>query len=242
MKILFLILLYLAKLLRAETVQTDNFKKAEKAFNEGKFSLAEIYYKKVLEKEPDNFKANYNLGKIYFYNSKYDDAIKFLSTAYDLKPSKEIKFLIACSYIANNQIEKGISIYSNLLKEAPDYADAHLNLGIINLKYLLNKERTIYHWTEFLKLRPNDKQAPAIRKALEYLQDPNFVLNPSEKKTGVIKAGEEIQQDTEQISTNQQFLPIIIKGKDIKLDSEEKYKLKNKKSITTEWSPKKSLN
>lgn len=211
----------------------DFEKKADDAFKAGKFSLAEIYYKKVLEVSPDNFKANYNLGKIYFYNSKYDDAIKYLTTAYDLKPLNEIKFLIANSYIVNNQLEKGLSLYSNILKSEPNYADVHLNAGLVNLKYLYNKERTIYHWEEFLKLRPNDPQAPAIRKALEYLKDPNFVLKPPEEKAKPVSGrGEQFSETSSEES--QKVLPVIIKGKDIKIESEEKYKLKDKKQITTE--------
>ncbi len=211
--------------------EEDYNKKAEEYFRQGKFALSEIFYKKVIQTSPDNFQANYNLGKIYYYNDKYDLAIKYLQTAYDIKPSKEIQFLIANSYIEDKKVKQGVTIYSNILKEYPDFADVHLNAGLVSYKYLYDKESTIYHWEQFLKLKPNDEQSPAIRKALEYLRDPNFVLkNPNEKsitsgsnETGITTTG-----------TNGGPLPIIIKGKDLKTESEEKYKLKDKKSITTE--------
>jgi len=207
-------------------------KKADRYFSEGKFSLAEIFYKKVLQETPDSFVANYNLGKIYYNNDKYKNAIKHLKTAYDIIPDKEVLFLMASCYILDNQIKKGMSIYTNLLKKYPDYADVHLNAGLVYLKYLYDKEGTIYHWENFLKLRPDDPQAPAIRKALQYLKDPNFVLKPpSTEKETPTGTGTETVTVTE---TGATALPVIIKGKDLKTKSEEKYKLKEKKTITTE--------
>ncbi len=230
MKKLFLNLFLFLAIWYGLYAEEDYLKKAEKYFKEGKFSLAEIFYKKVLESSPDNFNVNYNLGKIYYYKNKFDLAIKYLETAYDIKSEKDIQFLIANCYIEKNQIQKGMTIYSNLLNEYSDYADVHLNAGLVYLKYLYNKEGTIYHWEEFLKLKPDDPQAPAIRKALQYLKDPNFVLKPPLKKGTKTKEGLKGGEEIEEVTT----LPITIKGKDLKTKSEEKYKLKGKKSITTE--------
>lgn len=230
MKILSVILLIILLISITLNAKEDYLEKADRYFREGKFSLAEIFYKKVLQQAPDSFVANYNLGKIYYNNDKYKNAIRHLKTAYDIKPEKEVLFLMASCYILDNQIKKGMSIYTNLLKKYPAYADVHLNAGLVYLKYLYNKESTIYHWEKFLKLRPDDPQAPAIRKALQYLKAPNFVLKPPSTEEEVSTAA-----GTGTVAeTGASTLPVIIKGKDLKTRSEEKYKLKERKTITTE--------
>jgi len=217
--------------------------KADEYFEKGKFSLAEIFYNKAVQEHPDNFNANYNLGKIYYYQKSYKKSLKYLQMAYDLKPDKEIMFHIANCYVHDKKPKKALSIYSNLLRIDPGYADIHLNAGNIGLKQLYNKHLTIGHWEKFLELRPNDPQAPNIRKALGYLRDPNFVLKPpagqdtesSEHITGTSTGVDRLSDATSGTNTEgmEMLLPDI-KGKDLKSESEEKYKLKNKKTITTD--------
>lgn len=210
--------------------EEDYLSTANLYFNDGKFNLAEIFYRKFLEQKPDHFDANYSLGKICYFNGRYDEAAKYLQTAYDLKPEKEILFLMANAAVENRNAVKGLSMYSNLMKSNPDYGDVYLNAGLVAYKYLSNKELTINFWRTFLQLRPEDVQAPKIRKALEYLQDPNFVLTPAGSGTNQSAAG---LSSPHAGSTNQGLL-LDIKGKDIKSDAEEKYDLKKPKSITTE--------
>ncbi|MBN1899413.1 MAG: tetratricopeptide repeat protein [Spirochaetes bacterium] len=216
------LLIFISSLFTSE----EYLQKADKNFQDGKFALAEIYYRKVLQEKPDNFQANYNLGKVLYYNNKYKDSLKYLQTAYDIKPDRDIQFLMARDYVESGEVKQGLSIYSNLLQDDSHYSDAHLEAGLVFLKYLYDKKGTIYHWETFLIQKPNDEQAPQIRKALEYLRDPNFVLKPPDDgKTS----------DTGTVTLKgDEGSSVIIKGKDLKTKSEDKYKLKDKKTITTE--------
>lgn len=222
-----LLLFYLfLNILQAE----DYITTANKYFNEGKLSLAEIFYKKALEQKPDDFEVNYNLGKIYYNNNDYVNAVKYLQTAYDIKPEREILFMMADSYVGQNNPQKGFSVYSNIMLQYPDYGDVYLNAGLVAYNYLYDKDLTITHWKKFLMLKPNDEQAPKIRKALEYLENPDFVLNPPSTKTNL---GTALTGSPTALSNMNNLLQDI-KGKDIKSESDEKYDLKKRKSITTE--------
>lgn len=215
--------------------ENNYLKKANDYFKQGKFSLAEIFYNKALQKQPEHFQANYNLGKIYFHQKQNKKAIKYLKRANDIKPDKTIVFMIANSHVNDNNPEKGLSVYSNLIKKYPAYADVYLNAGNIGYQYLYKKNITIANWERFLILRPNDPQSPNIRKALEYLRDPNFVLKPPAKKGDSIIQYQPVAGNQGSASSTN-VIPLIpeIKGKDLKSKSEEKYNIKKKKTITTD--------
>ncbi len=222
----------------------EYLKKADKYFKEGKFSLAEIFYKKVIKSEPDSFKANLNLGKIYFYQDDFKKALKYLNTANDIKSDLKTKFLIANTYVMLNKPEIAMTYYSNIIKSKPDYSDVYLNAGLVSFKKLYNKKLTIYFWENFLKLRPDDKQASNIRKALSYLKDPDFKLQPPAesvaaggKQTSGTAGGTSSASAGTSGSSSSNVNPldaIKIKGKDIISKSETRYKIKDKKMITTD--------
>ena len=231
MKIITYIITFLALTLHILLAEEDLMKKADNYFAKGKFSLAEVFYKKAIQDSPEDFHANFNLGKIYFIQRDHANTVKYMERAYDIDPKNEILFYIGNSYVNNDQPEKGLSTYSNLIRKDPDYADVYLNAGNIGLKKLYNKYLTIVHWEKFLEIRPDDPQAPNIRKALEYLRDPNFILRPPKDGNPATFIDKSANGDTS--TTN---IPIFadIKGKDLKSKAEEKYNLKNKKTITTE--------
>lgn len=242
---LMLCILFIATLYSEEKAEQSFLQKADEYFQNGKFSLAEIFYNKAVEEHPDNFDANYNLGKTYFFQKFYEKSIKYLQTAYDIKPANEIMFHIANCFASIGNPQKALSIYSNIIERDPGYADVYLNGGNIGLRQLYNKYITIAHWEKFLALKPNDPQAPNIRKALEYLRDPNFVLKPppGEEQPGSPGApgsqgtpGSQGMPGTTSGTNAEGISPILpeIMGKDLKSESEEKYNLKEKKTITTE--------
>lgn len=210
--------------------QKSNLDKANNYFKDGKFSLAEMFYVRALKEHPDDYKANLNLGKIYYRQQMYDKALTTLQMAYDLNSSDEIMFIMANCYVDGNKPRKGLSIYSNLMASNPNNADYHLNAGVVGYKRLYNKHITITHWEKFLTLRPHDPQSPDIRKALKYLKDPKFVLKPPDDGTnksqaGILGPGGGLSPELEKLK-----LPEI-KGKDLESDFLERYKSRKKKGL-----------
>ena len=62
--LVFILLLLFNVSIQAEKEEKSFSDKANDYFEKGKFSLAEIFYVKVLKDHPDDYKANFNLGKI----------------------------------------------------------------------------------------------------------------------------------------------------------------------------------
>jgi len=56
-------------------------------FNIGDFPKAEIIYKKLLKRNPNNLTLRVNLGLIFFKTEKYFDAIRELNEALNIKPN-----------------------------------------------------------------------------------------------------------------------------------------------------------
>jgi tetratricopeptide (TPR) repeat protein len=45
-------------------------------YNQKKYNDAEVNFKKGIEKKPDSFQGNYNLGDAYYKQQRYDEAMK----------------------------------------------------------------------------------------------------------------------------------------------------------------------
>ncbi len=221
--------------------------KANKYFVQGKFTLAETYYQKYLKQNPEDFIANYNIGKIYYFKQEYDKAIKYLSIALEIKPEPKIKFLLANSYIEKGDIDRGISMLSNIIKKNSKFAEVYLNLGLVSLKYKNDKDTTINCWEKFLTLKPDDPQAPAIKKALEYLKQKKE-LTSEEKESVVTSLTQTVQPQPEKEpvtpSETPSHTPSSYKKKKTRVfyiparlyrqKPVVKFKIKERKSITTE--------
>ncbi len=107
-------------------------------YKKGNYSEAEVNFKKGIEKQPDNFAANFNLGDTFYKQGRYDEAVKSFESA--LKSSKE-----------NNYSAK---IYHNignsLLKQQENAQDPQQRSKII--------QQSIDAYKNSLKLNPNDME------------------------------------------------------------------------------------
>jgi hypothetical protein len=56
--------------------------------------------------------------------------------------------------------------FQRALAYNPDYPQVHLNLGVLFHTYAPDRMRRDRHWNEFLKMAPDDPQAPTVRKEL----------------------------------------------------------------------------
>ena len=139
MKSIFYILTFLLVFnlqINAEEGQKSFLDKANDYFENAKFSMAELFYVKVLRDQPDNLEANFNLGKIYYQQKAYKKAVKSLQMAYDLNPSDDIKFYLATCIGYSSDPDKALAMYNNLLTVKPNNPDLHLHAGLLGYKYL----------------------------------------------------------------------------------------------------------
>lgn len=113
-------------------------------YKKGKYSEAEVNFKKGVEKQPESFKANFNLGDSYYKQGRFDEAIKSYETA--LKASKENDYSAKTYHNLGNSLlkiqetvqdpqqrskmlQQSIESYKNSLKLNPDDRETKYNLS-----------------------------------------------------------------------------------------------------------------
>ena len=129
-----------------------------------------IELERVLDGEPENYDAYYDLGHVYFELGDYEGAISHFETVTEYRQDSELLFYsLAQAYEANNEIDKAISNY--------------LKSIAVNDKFTL-----AYKKVAILFMARND-----FEDALEYFEDyTNFDI-PQEEKDSVNKLVERIK-------------------------------------------------
>ncbi len=91
---------------------------------------------RVLDGEPDNYDAYYDLGHVYFELGDYESAIDNYENviAYEQNQNNELLYYaLAQAYEANNQIDKAISNYLKAIAVNDKFTLAYKKVGILFL-------------------------------------------------------------------------------------------------------------
>jgi tetratricopeptide (TPR) repeat protein len=131
------LLLLSSSSLHAQTVR-GHVKAGNKAFEAGRYSDAEAEYKKALEQDPHSKEALMNLGKCYYKEQRYDEAMQQYGTT--MKTLQSPKDQSASYYDMGNTLyrsekyQDALHAYSRALKLNPDDDDARYNLQMTRAK------------------------------------------------------------------------------------------------------------
>lgn len=126
---------------------SDLFDQAVKEYSAGHLPLAEKLFEKVLELDPSNADAHFNLGAIKEWRNDWEQALKHYQAAHKVKPQdKEIAdAVVAVQYKVKNRVaiqqqaakankERQISMHSQMAKEAfshENYREAIVHLSVL---------------------------------------------------------------------------------------------------------------
>lgn len=124
------------------------------------YGNSEVSYQKALEKQPNSFEAQFNLGDAFYKQKKYDEATKEFTALADKTTNKQnlakLYYNIGNSKLkkvekilseqkldeAIKQIDNSIAAYKNSLKNNPTNKEAKYNLAYAKkLKELLEKQK-----------------------------------------------------------------------------------------------------
>jgi transitional endoplasmic reticulum ATPase len=100
---------------------------AENLLQAKMFVEAEVEYRIVLEKDPDNQKARRGLVKSYFEQEKYSIAIVIYEELSDREKDMELMVIHAKSLMRNDERSKAIEVYKNILALNPALKDDELD-------------------------------------------------------------------------------------------------------------------
>jgi len=132
-----------------------NFEFALKNHQENNLKVAEKFYKKVLEINPNHFESTFLLGTLSAQIKNFDLAKQLLLKTIQINPN----YADAHNNLGNvltelKEFEKAKSCYKKAIQINPNYADAHNNLGVA-LQNSEEYEESINYYKKVIQINPN---------------------------------------------------------------------------------------
>jgi tetratricopeptide (TPR) repeat protein len=122
------------------------------------YAIAERFFKKALEINPDMRKAYYNIGYMNFIEKNYEKARSYFQKFLEYEPEHEqVHSFMSKMAFRENNLEKALEWNEKILRFNPESALAYFNMG----NYLLQTGDTIPAVENFEKaaeLNPNNTQ------------------------------------------------------------------------------------
>lgn len=116
------------------------------------YDAAQNIFTSILEKNPYHHPSHYELGKLFFNEGKYDEAIQHLNKAAKLDPENIwYKILLAQSYVMIGDYSKAIEVYQKLTRQYPNSSDFWMKLG--DLYFQANNPNKALETYNFLEKR-----------------------------------------------------------------------------------------
>jgi tetratricopeptide (TPR) repeat protein len=172
-----------------ENGDDDMFKKASGYFFQKKFDMAESLLQQVIDKDPGNALAHSYLGDIFFIKKRYDGALDLYQKSIELKPELgDNYFRIGQIYYYKRDGRQAVDYFKKAIEVDSNLTFAYYHVGLTYLMLLRDKNNTIENWEAYIKIAPDDPQYDKIKRAIELLRDPNFVIPPPGSDTTIEEA------------------------------------------------------
>lgn len=113
----------------------------------------------LVEKEPDNTDALFNLGYMLIKQKNFADSIDIFNRAIELNPGMEYAYLqLGYSHTQLKQYDKAVEVYRRLVDILPDNADAWMGIAIGNMQ-LKRWAPALEPLKKVIELRPDNGTA-----------------------------------------------------------------------------------
>ena len=128
-----------------------------------------VELERVLDGEPENYDAYYDLGHVYFELGDYETAIDNFENviSYEQNQNNELLYYaLAQAYEANNQIDKAISNYLKAIAVNDKFILAYKKVGILFLARE-DFEDAIEYFENYMEFDIPDEEKENITKLIE---------------------------------------------------------------------------
>jgi len=169
--------------------QDDLLSKATSYYFKKQFDMAETLLQQAVTQNPENAKAHAYLADILLIKKRYDEALSHYRASLELDPqSGENYFRIGQVYYYKKNGPEAIENFKKAIETDPQLRFAYYHVGLTYLMIMRDKQHTIENWEKYLSIAPDDPQNPKIKRAIELLKDPNFVLPPPDSDITIEEA------------------------------------------------------
>lgn len=168
-----------------QTQEKEFLKKGEEHFFKKNFNVSEIFFKKLIEMNPENSLAHSYLGEIYLYYKKLEEAIYHYQLAVELFLSQNIfpekeYFRLSQAYYLKKEKDKSKEYCNLVLKRNSNFSPCYYYLGIIALEFEKNREIALQNFSIYLEKIESKSGIPSyfemekekIKLLIEYLNNP----------------------------------------------------------------------
>ena len=199
--------------------ESPDVRAGNKMYKAGKFTDAEIAYRKGLQKNPKSFEANYNLGNALFKQGKFADALEQYKAS--LAFETENKEKIAATFhntgnalLSDKKIKESIDAYKMALKANPKDNETRYNLAYA--QSLLKQQQQQQQQNQ--DKDKQDKEQEQEKKEEQQNQPP-----PKPKQSDMSK------------ENAQQILDALMQDEKNTLEKAKKQNVRSRKSADKDW-------
>ena len=145
MKQILFLLMILSFSVGFSQTETSHFRKGNDLFNSGKFTDAEIEYRKGLAKKQDSWTGKFNLADALYKQNKYKEASVILdSLSKSTKNNKQLSSVyhnMGNAQLKNKDYEQSVESFKKALKLDPKAEDSRYNLSYALQKLKQEKQQ-----------------------------------------------------------------------------------------------------
>lgn len=125
---------------------------------------------RVLDGEPENYDAYYDLGHVMFEIGDYESAISNFENVLQYKEDSELLFYsLAQAYEANNEIDKAISNYLKALAVNDKFTLAYKKVGILFMARN-DFEDALEYFEDYAKFDIPQEEKDSVNKLIERIK------------------------------------------------------------------------
>ncbi len=126
--------------------------------------------KAVLEKDPKNYEMNVELGNSYFDIGRFEQAIKYYSTAVSVKADNPSVLIdLGVSYYNIKDFDNAMKYMQKALEINPGHVQGLYNLGIVYFN-MGDKNNALKTWEKLLQINPGSREAQTAKKFVEQIK------------------------------------------------------------------------
>ena len=128
------------------------------------------FYLEARQIEPNRPEIHENIGALYFYLRRLNEAKHYLTEAIKYNPLSDVSYLnLGHIYFIQDSLEKAASSYKMALEISPTIIDAIYYLGLCEYK-LRHFTAAEQHWKRLLQIEPNHTPARQGLQAISEMQ------------------------------------------------------------------------